>query len=213
MPQFDQVLYPHQFNSLHQLGYDEYSDLQLCVVSLATDLRVPLFADLKLARRILSHLLDYDSADMRVNAFTLLPDSLHFLAGVRRPETHLDGLISHFKTLTTQRYRERGKEIVESRHVVQPSVSALAADHAPEVTASLMDWRATLLPEFALWDGWPAVQPEQFRKRRLWQTRRFDRVIRNDIDLQENVEFIVMSSVREGYVTHPQFYPFTGFVV
>ena len=35
---------------------------------------------------------------------------------------------------------------------------------------------------------------------------------RNDADLQENLDYIAMNPVREGYVTHPQFYPYTGFL-
>ena len=36
--------------------------------------------------------------------------------------------------------------------------------------------------------------------------------IRNDFDLQENLDYIAMNPVREGYVTQPQFYPYTGFL-
>ena len=52
-----------------------------------------------------------------------------------------------------------------------------------------------------------------FLKKRLWQTRLYDHVIRNDVDLQENLDYIAMNPVREGYVRHPQVYPYTGFLL
>ena len=76
-----------------------------------------------------------------------------------------------------------------------------------------MDWRATLRPEMVDLKNWPNVQPGHFLKKRLWQTRLYDHVIRNDVDLRENIDYIVMNPVREGYVTHPQFYPYTGFIL
>jgi len=45
----------------------------------------------------------------------------------------------------------------------------------------------------------------------LWQEKFFDHVIRNDTDLQENLNYIAMNPVKAGYVTKPQFYPYTGF--
>ena len=38
-------------------------------------------------------------------------------------------------------------------------------------------------------------------------------IIRNDTDLQENLEYIAMNPVNAGYVTRPQFYPYTGFLL
>ena len=73
-----------------------------------------------------------------------------------------------------------------------------------------MDWRATLRPEMGELRNWPRVQPEHFLQKRLWQKGLYDHVIRNDFDLQENMEYIVMNPVKEGYVTVPQFYPYTG---
>ena len=62
-------------------------------------------------------------------------------------------------------------------------------------------------------NNWPNVKREHFLKKRLWQIRLFDHVIRNDMDLQENLDYIAMNPVREGYVTQPQFYPYTGFLL
>jgi putative transposase len=76
-----------------------------------------------------------------------------------------------------------------------------------------MEWRATLRPEVVELKNWPKLKPGHFLKNHLWQTRLFDHVIRNDNDLRENLDYIVMNPVRAGYVTKPQFYPFTGFLV
>jgi putative transposase len=74
-----------------------------------------------------------------------------------------------------------------------------------------MEWRATLRPEIVELKNWPRLKAEQFLKKRLWQTRLFDHVIRNDKDLEENLEYIAMNPVKAGFVSCPQFYPYTGF--
>jgi REP element-mobilizing transposase RayT len=84
-----------------------------------TDLRRPLFADVNMARRVLKCLLnDQTLEQMRLRAFTLMPDHFHFLAGVRNPEKKLPNLIGFFKSYTTQQYRKRSREIVNSGEVI-----------------------------------------------------------------------------------------------
>ena len=56
MPQFD-FPYPRRYNTLRLLGYDYNSTWQLCAITLVTDLRRPLFADMKLAKSVLASLL------------------------------------------------------------------------------------------------------------------------------------------------------------
>jgi len=144
-----------------------------------------------------------------------MPEHLHFLAGVRDPKKSLPDLIGFLKSYTTQLYWKRSREIVQSGEVVLPSTSVMKAgvkESGPLISA-LMDWRATLRPEVVDLRNWPNVKPEHFLKKRLWQTRLYDHVIRNDVDLQENLDYIAMNPVREGYVTQPQFYPYTGFLL
>jgi REP element-mobilizing transposase RayT len=78
--------------------------------------------------------------------------------------------------------------------------------------SALIDWHATLRPEVVELRNWPPVKPEHFLKKRLWQAGLFDHIIRNDFDLQDNLNYIAINPVREGYVTQPQFYPYTGFL-
>jgi REP element-mobilizing transposase RayT len=214
MPQFD-FPYPSRYNSLRLLGYDYSSTWELCAISLVTDLRRPVFADVNMAKSVLKCLLSDQTLDhMRLRAFTLMPDHLHFIAGVREPEKKLPNLIGFLKSYTTQQYWKRSREIVESSQVILPSTcvtKAKSKEDRPLISA-LIDWRATLRPEVVELKNWPRVKPEQFLKKRLWQTKLFDHVIRNDFDLQENLNYIAMNPVREGYVTVPQFYPYTGFV-
>jgi REP element-mobilizing transposase RayT len=168
---------------------------------------------MKLAKGVLACLLsDETLAHMRLRAFTLMPDHLHFLAGVRQPDKNLPALIGNFKSYTTQQYWKRSHEIVDSGEVSLPSTCIAKSDlkGARPLIAALMDWRAR--PEVVELKSWPNVKPGHFLKKRLWQTRLFDHVIRNDFDLQENIDYIAMNPVREGYVTHPQFYPYTGFL-
>jgi REP element-mobilizing transposase RayT len=215
MPQFD-FPYPRRYNTLRLVGYEYNSPYQLCALSLVTDLRRPLFADMKMAKSVLTCLLSEETlAHMRLRAFTLMPDHLHFLAGVRQPERYLPALIGNFKSYTTQQYWKRSRDIVDSGEVSLPStcVAKTNAKEARPLIAALMDWRATLRPEVVELKNWPNVRPGHFLKKRLWQKGLFDHVIRNDFDLHENVYYIAMNPVREGYVTRPQFYPYTGLLL
>jgi len=215
MPRFDFPAH-RRYNTLRLLGYDYNSIWQLCAISLVTDLRRPLFADVKMAKSVLSCLLsDQTLEHMRLRAFTLMPDHLHLLARVREPEKKLPNLIGCFKSYTTQEYWKRSREITLNRQVLLPSscvAKATLSESRPLISA-LMDWSATLRPEVVEFRNWPKVKPELFLKKRLWQTRIWDHVIRNDFDLQENLDYIALNPVREGYVTHPQFYPYTGFLL
>ena len=123
MPQFDFPL-PRRYNSLRLLGYGYNSNWQLCSITLVTELRRPLFADVKMAKSILRCLLSNQTLEqMRLRAFTLMPNHFHFIAGVREPEKKLPNLIDMFKTYTTQQYWNRSQEIIESGEVILPSTS------------------------------------------------------------------------------------------
>ena len=200
MPLFD-FPYPRRYNTLRLLGYEYNSPYQLCAISLVTDLRRPLFADMKLAKSALACLLSEETLQhMRVRVFTLMPNHLHFLAGVKESDKNLPGLIGNFKSYTTQEYWKRSREIVDSNEVSLPSREVTKSDlkESRSLIDALMDWRATLRPEMVDLKNWPNVQPGHFLKKRLWQTRLYDHVIRNDVDLRENIDYIVMNPVREG---------------
>lgn len=215
MPLVPGFPFPRRYSSLRLLGYDYHSVHKLCAITLVTELRRPLFADMILAKAVLTSLLSDTTLDyMRVRAFTLMPDHFHFLAGVRKPELYLPELIGRFKSFTTQQYWKRSREVGDSRGVCRPSALTVRTNPkgARALLTPLMEWRATLRPEIVELRNWPRLQPEQFFVKRLWQTRLFDRVIRNDTDLHENLEYIAMNPVKAGYVARPQFYPFTGFL-
>ena len=215
MPQFEPLPYPSRYNSLRLLGYDYRSTYRLCAITFVTDLRRPLFGDVRLAKSVLASLLsDETLAGMRVRAFTLMPDHLHFLAGVREPERSLSELIGEFKGFTTQLYWKRSRQIVKSGEVELPSRCVVKSDinQSRSLISALLEWNATLLPEVVQLNNWPSVKPEHFLRKRLWQRGFFDHVIRNDKDLQENLDYIAMNPVREGYIAQPWFYPYTGFL-
>jgi len=71
--------------------------------------------------------------------------------------------------------------------------------------------RATLCPELVELKNWPSLKPDQFLRKHLWQKNFFDHIIGNDTDLHENLDYIAMNPVKAGYVTRPQFYPYSGF--
>jgi REP element-mobilizing transposase RayT len=215
MPQIPAFPYPRRYNSLRLLGYGYDSIFQLCAITLVSDLRRPLFADVSLAKVVLASLLsDQTLKYMRVRAFTLMPDHLHLLAGVRLPESDLPTLLGGFKSYTTQLYWKRSREVMESQEVYLPSglVEKTDPNESRPLLAALMEWRATLRPEIVELKNWPRLKPQQFLGKLLWQEKFFDHVIRNDTDLQENLDYIAMNPVKAGYVTRPQFYPYTGFM-
>src|SRR2546428_6236078 len=121
MPHFPGFPSARRYNSLRLLGYDYHSVYQLCAISLVTDLRRPLFADMILSKAVLGSLLSDETLDcLRVRAFSLMPDHLHFLAGVRQPELDLPNLIGRLKSYTTQQYWKRSREAVDSGTVGLP---------------------------------------------------------------------------------------------
>jgi REP element-mobilizing transposase RayT len=214
MPPFEGC--SRRYNTLRLFGYDYNSTSKLCAISLVTDLRRPLFADVKMAKSVLECLLSDRTLNyLRLRAFTLMPDHLHLLACVSDPEKKLPNLIGLIKSYTTQQYWKRSCEIAQTGQVVLPStyVTKSTVEESRPLLSALSDWRATLRPEVVELTNWPKVKPEHFRQKRLWQTRLFDHVIRNDSDLHENLNYIAMNPVRKGYVTHPQFYPYTGFLL
>jgi REP element-mobilizing transposase RayT len=143
-----------------------------------------------------------------------MPDHLHLLAGVRQLEFDLRSVIGQFKSFTTQLYWKRSHEIVATRQVALPSLSVDKSD--PQQSAVLLHalstFHATLHPEVVELSNWPTLQPALFTNKHLWQPGFFDHVIRNEKDLNENLNYIAFNPVRAGYVNHPYFYPYTGFL-
>jgi REP element-mobilizing transposase RayT len=215
MPHFDDSPFPSRYNSLRLLGYDYTSILRLCAITLVTDSRRPLFADVQLAKRVLGCLLsDETRKQMFVRAFTLMPDHLHLLAGVRQPEFDLRRVIGKFKSFSTQLYWKRIREIVASEQLSLPSLSVNKSElkESRPLLHALADWHATLRPEVVQLSNWPSPEPTLFLTKHLWQPGFFDHVIRNEKDLEENLDYIALNPVRAGYVSQPYFYPNTGFL-
>lgn len=215
MPHFDDSPYPCRYNSLRLLGYDYSSTLRLCAITLVTELRRPVFADMGLAKRVLASLLsDETRKQMYVRAFTLMPDHLHLLAGIRQPEFDLRTVIGKFKSFTTQLYWKRSREIVASEQLSLPSLTVNKSDikETRPLLHALSNWQATIRPEIVLLKNWPSPEPALFLTKHLWQPGFFDHVIRNEKDLQENLNYIALNPVRAGYVTQPYLYPYTGFL-
>src|SRR6185503_10704172 len=213
MPEFEHLPYPSRYNSLRLLNYNYASSRKLCAITLVADSRRPIFADMLLAKATLASLLSPETlAHMHLQAFTLMPDHLHLVTGVRNPELNLPALIGNFKSFTTQLYWKRGQEIVASGEVSLPSQNVSKSQQSRRLLTALIDGVATLRPEVVELRNWPAVRPEMFLKKHLWQAKFFDHIIRNDEDLRENLEYIAMNSVKAGYVARSYFYPYTGFL-
>jgi REP element-mobilizing transposase RayT len=170
---------------------------------------------MQLAKRVLAAFLsDETRKQMNVRAFTLMPDHLHLLAGARQPEFDLRNIIGKFKSFSTQLYWKRSREIVTSGQLSLPSLSVNKSDikEARPLLHALTNWQATIRPEIVHLKNWPSPEPTLFLTKQLWQPGFFDHVIRNEKDLQENLNYIALNPVRAGYVTQPYFYPYTGFL-
>jgi REP element-mobilizing transposase RayT len=215
MPQFEHLHYPRRYNSLRLLGYDYATIRKLCAITLVAHSRRPVFADMYLAKSILTALLSQETlVNMDLTAFNLMPDHLHLVAGVNQPESNLPHLMGKFKSFTTQLYWKRGREIIASGEIYLPSQNVSRSD--PKETRILMqgllNGAATLRPEVVELKNWPIVRRESFLQKQLWQAKFFDHVIRNDDDLRKNLDYLAMNPVRAGYVSRSCFYPYTGFL-
>jgi REP element-mobilizing transposase RayT len=214
MPHFEHFPYPCRYNSLRLLGYDYTSTLRACAITLVTDLRRPVFADMKLAKSVLASLLsDEILTRLLLRAFTLMPDHLHLLAGVRRPEFDIRNLMGQFKSFSTQLYWKRASEIVSADDLSRPSLSVTRSnsDESNPLLHALADFQATLRPESVKLKNWPTIPPTLFLNKHLWQPGFFDHVVRNEKDFNANLNYIAFNPVHSGYVTQPYFYPYTGF--
>ena len=214
MPTPPDFPYPRRYNSLRLLGFDYGSSSALYFVTVDTDSFRPVFGDIKLAKDILAALLaDQTQRRIRVQAYTLMPDHFHLLAGVKEAGKNLSDALGAFKSYTTQLYWKRSREIVESQQVALPSMSVQKGEPGDTrpILAAVMEWRAVLRPEAVELRNWPSVKPGHFLGKHLWHTKFNDHVIRNDADLTETIEYIAMNPVKRGYVSKPQFYPLTGF--
>src|SRR5215510_5840541 len=214
MPTSADFPYPRRYNSLRLLGFDYSNTSALYFITIDTDSSRPVFGDIKLAKDVLKALLhNTTQARIRLQAYTLMPDHLHVLAGVKEEGVTLSGALGAFKSYTTQVYWKRSREIVQQQRVALPSTSVQKSSEieTKKLLAALMEWRAVLRPEVVELNNWPRLHPEQFLGKHLWHTKFNDHIIRNDDDLRETVEYIVLNPVKRGYVSKPQFYPFTGF--
>src|SRR5262249_9260965 len=215
MPHFSDSPYPTRYNSLRLLGHDYASPSNLYFVTMLTSQSRPLFGDLRLAKSILRILLGAEAKlKVRICAFTLLPDHLHFLIGMGDSGIALPSFLGRFKSLTTREYWKRSREIVAMNRQIELPPRKVARSNPSEsrqILLAVMEWRATIRPEAIELKKSANVKAGMFLSKQLWQESMYDHVIRNDADLRETLKYIAMNPVKRGYVKVPQFYPFTGF--
>jgi len=205
---------PRRYNSLRLSGFDYSNSKSLFFISINTDSARPVFGDFKLAKATLAALLDdHTLARIRVHGYTLLPDHFHLLAGVRDSSKRLSDSLGYFKSYTTSRFWKRSRAVLGGDNLELPGcVERAPTDRSRiELLVALTEGRATLRPEMVELRNWPNVTAQHFISKRLWHQRFHEHIIRNPADLRETVEYIAMNPVKRGYVSKPQYYPFTGF--
>lgn len=204
--------FSRRYNSLRLLGFDYSSASALYSITLKTDASRPVFAHVKLAKRVLSVLLDDRTlARLRLCAYTLLPDHMHLLGGVKQSGKDLSAVLGAFESLSTQVYWKRCREIMETGSIALPSKSVQKStrEEARRMLQALAEGCLTLRPEAVELQDWPRPKPEQFLGKHLWQRSFNDRVIRNEAEFRQTVDYIMLNPVRRGYVSKPEFYPFS----
>ena len=144
-----------------------------------------------------------------------MPDHLHLLAGVKEAGKTLSVALGAFKSYTTQLFWKRSREIVSEGCVAMPPVAVTksADTEAKQLLTALVERPAVLRPEALVLKNWPRVHPGQFIGKQLWHTKFNDHIIRSAEDLRETMSYISLNPVSRGYVSRPEFYPFTGFGV
>src|SRR5262249_43917109 len=205
---------PRRYNSLRISGFDYSNTASLFFISINTDSSRPVFADFNLAKATLSALLaDRTLARIRVHAYTLLPDHSHLLAGVRDSSKRLSDSLGYFNSYTTSQFWKRSHAVLDGDMFELPrQVERVPLDRVrAELLAALMDWCVTLSHEMVELRNWPRLKAQHFISKRLWHQRFHEHVIRNEADLRETIKYIAMNPVKRGYVSKPQYYPFTGF--
>jgi len=121
MPYFEDLPQARRYNTLRLLGHNYGSTTSLYAISLATDQRRPVFADIKLAKATLKSLLsDQTLVLFDLRAFCLMPNHLHLVTGVKNPTVDLSTIMGRFESYTTQLYWKRAREIVETRAITLP---------------------------------------------------------------------------------------------
>src|ERR1044072_2722079 len=103
VPLFEHFPYPRRYNTLRLLGNQYNSVTQLCAITLVVDSRRPVFAAVVLAKTVLAALLS-GKRHMRLCAFSVVPDHLHCVSGIKEPERTLCELIGNFKSYTAHLY-------------------------------------------------------------------------------------------------------------
>jgi REP element-mobilizing transposase RayT len=208
MPTTTGLPFPRRYNSLRLLGFDYSSPNALYLITICTDSSRPVFGDIKMAKTTLSVLLhDKTLSRIQVCAYTLMPDHLHLVAGVRGEGKSIPTSIGSFKSLTTQNYWKRSREVVESQATSLPSTSVQKSrdKQSRELIQAVIEWQAVVMPEAVELKNWPRVKPQHFMSKQLWEDSFNDYIIRNDDDLRETMKYIALNPVKRGYVSRPQF--------
>ena len=205
------VIPQRRYNSLRLSGFDYASAKPIYFITMDTEPWRPLFADFTLAKHTLSSLLNpITQQRMPTLAYTLMPDHLHLLVRGVEGES-LSSAIGKLKGFTTSIYWKRSREVLRSPERRSEEKSGFARDEDKRpLLAALTEWRATLRPEAVQLKEWPRVRHQFFLSKQLWKPSFFDHITRNDEDMRETIRYILMNSVRRGYVSKSEYYPFTG---
>jgi REP element-mobilizing transposase RayT len=215
MPTMPEFPFPKRYNTLRLPGFDYASPTAVYCLAAKAAAAGPIFADFALAKSTLASLLHEDDIRrIHLAAYTLLPDHLHIIGGTAGEGLSLSEALGFFKSYTTSVYWKRSREVFDGTAKRNHQDSEPINDPVlkKQLLAALMDWRAALRPEAVKLKGWPRVREQFFQSKQLWQVKFHDHIIRNQTDLRESIEYLVMNPVRRGYVSKPQYYPFTGLV-
>ncbi len=198
-----------RYNSLRLLGHD-YSNLNddyfITICAIAGN---PFFADIQLAKQVISLLLDMHEGGMiQVFAYVLMPDHFHGLLKTTDKVLPLPYVLGYFKSKTTRIYWK------QARRALRDGKVSFYGERSGERTFELLqEWRSFgVLPETLKINNLQAPAAHIFQSKRLWQDSYYDRVIRSEEEFDEKLRYILDNPVRRGYVAEGWMYPFSGMV-
>jgi REP element-mobilizing transposase RayT len=203
-----------RYNSPRLLGYDYSSHDRPIYLTLNAEHRFPVFAELVFAKRLLGSLLsDQTLARIRLHVFCLMPDHLHLLGCIKGAHDSLATFLNSFKSYTTQLYWKRGQEIAHETVPLEHApllITPSSPSERNQLRRALSEGRVTLRPECVRLKQFPKPSLRDFQHKTLWQERGFDHLIRNEDDFRETVKYILNNPVEHGFVSQPEYYPFSG---
>ena len=206
MPNFH--LLPTRFNSLRLLDLDAPDVIKSYFVTMETYKFAPFFGDIRLAKQVVAALFaESDRREIELYSYVVMTDHIHFLAGAGLKD--LERFVGLFKSYSTRLLWKRSREIAGGDEIARPLVTRPRVGNMA-LRKDVMERPYVVLPEHIYLDRFECPNRLDFANKYLWNRSFFDHICRNTEDFFNVVMYILENPVKRGYVSRPEFYPFSG---